>query len=417
MKILLKSVIHDKKHVDVLIQDDKIAKICNDLHDDCVDDVIECSDKAIIPSFCNTHTHASMMFLRGIGEDKDLFEWLQEEIWPREAKIRPEDVYNLSRFAMLEMIKTGTTMFNDMYFHSEYTVLAAQEMGLRGVISYVGMDFFDDSKTAQQEREAEDFMSMKVESANIIKSLSCHSVYTTSERLFKVFKQCADRYGTYLHIHANETKKEVSDCIQKTGLRPIEFMCQLGVLGEKTILAHCVHLNDNEIKLLRANNTAVSHCPASNLKLNSGQMPFQAYIDEGIVVTLGTDGVASNNALSMMSEMRLAALSGKNIANSPKVARVQDIFSAGTKKGFEFFGIDAGEIKEGKKADFILVDVNNHFLIPNNNIFSNIIYSADSSCIKDVFCNGKQIMKDGYVENEEKIVNDFRQTCRYLLNG
>ena len=174
-----------------------------------------------------------MMFLCGISEDRDLFEWLNNEIWPREAKVKPECIYNLSRFAMLEMIKTGTTMFNDMYFYPKYTIMAAQEMGVRSVISYCGMDFFNENKLKQQEKDIEDFLSIELKSKNIIKSLSCHSVYTTSERMFKYCKKYADKYETYLHIHANETQKEVEDCAKKTSLRPIKLMEKYSVLGKK----------------------------------------------------------------------------------------------------------------------------------------------------------------------------------------
>ena len=159
----------------------------------------------------------------------------------------------------------------------------------------------------------------------------------------------------------------------------------------------------------------VAHNPSSNLKLNSGQMPLQKYLDKGIRVTLGTDSVSSNNNLSMIDEMKIAAMSGKNIANDSTAAKVQDVFDIATKNGFEALGVHAGQIKEGFEADFILVDLNNFALLPNYNLVSNMVYAADSSCITDVFCAGKQVLKNGHVENEEEIISNFKRACKELL--
>ena len=186
-------------------------------------------------------------------------------------------------------------------------------------------------------------------------------------------------------------------------------------MGPKTLFAHAVHLNDNEIQLVKKTGTVLGHCPTSNLKLGSGQMPLQKYLDAGLKVTLGTDGVSSNNSLSMISEMKLAALSAKNKSDSVLAGKVEDIFRIATQNGFNAFGIKTGEIKEGYLADFILVDMNNQFLLPNNNLKSNMIYAADSSCITDVFCDGKPLMRDKKIPHESEIISDFKQVCSDLL--
>ncbi len=411
--ILLQNVFLNDKVCDILIDKNKIAKI-SDKISIRADEVIDCTDKAILSSFCNTHTHASMMFLRGIGEDKNLHDWLNQEIFPREAKLKPEHIYPLSRYAILEMIKTGTTCFTDMYFHVAGTLKAAQDMGIRGIIPYLGMDFFDDNKTETDIQQAIKYLEEPLKVSKVKKVLSCHSIYTCSQKLIQKFSELAKKYDTYLQIHVSETQKEVDDCVQKFGYRPVELLYQWGVMGPRTLFAHAVHLNDNEIQLVKNTGTTLAHCPTSNLKLGSGQLPLQKYSDAGLKLSMGTDGVASNNSLSMISEMKLAALSAKNQVDSVLAGKVDDIFKIATQNGFEAFGIKAGEIKEGNLADFILVDLNNQFLLPNNNLKSNMIYAADSSCITDVFCDGKALMRNKIIPYEAEIIADFKRVCTDL---
>lgn len=410
---LLKKVLLNGKEQDILINGNQICRIDDDIENDEAE-VIVCQNKAILPSFCNTHTHASMMFLRGIGEDKELFSWLNEDIWPREAKLTPEMIYHLSRFALLEMIKTGTTLFADMYFYPQETIRAVQDMGIRGAVSFLGMDFFDASKAQIQAAEMETFLNQKVPSDRIIKGLSCHAIYTTSKSLFLKAKELATKYNTFLHIHSSETNQEINDCLKAHHCRPVQLLRQWGVLGGQTVLAHCLHLDEDEIRTLAETKTVIAHCPSSAFKLNSGQMDLQKYLDAGIKVTLGTDGVSSNNSLSMLWEMKLAALSAKNKANNISAGKVNDIFQIATRNGFEAFGLNAGEIAVGKLADFILVDLNNVFLMPNHNLISNMIYAADSSCITDVFCNGVPVMRNRIIPNETEIKDHFNQIVSFF---
>ncbi len=391
----------------------EVAKIAPTI-DVPVDEVIDCTDKAILPSFCNTHTHASMMFLRGIGEDQNLFDWLNKEIWPREAKLKPEHFYPLSRYALLEMIKTGTTCFTDMYFEVPETIKAVDEMGIRAVLPYPGMDFFDEKEAECRIQRATDFLNIPSPSPRIQKALFAHAIYTCSEKLIRGFSDLSKQYHAYLQLHVSETQKEVNDCVDKFGCRPVELLYKWQIMGPKTLFAHAVHLNDKEIQLIKETGTAIAHCPTSNIKLGSGIMDLQKYLDAGLNVTLGTDGVSSNNSLSMLSEMKMAALSAKHISDSVEVGKVSDIFKVATENGFQTFGIDAGQIAEEKLADFILVDLNNQFLLPNNNLISNMIYAADSSCITDVFCDGRPVMRDKKIPHEHEIISEFKQVCQKL---
>lgn len=411
--MLLKNVYLSGIKQNILINQNKISKIGPDVNAPD-ESVLDCSDKAILPSFCNMHTHAAMMFLRGIGEDLELFPWLNHEIWPREAKLTPELVYCFSKFSFLEMIKTGTTCFYDSYFFVEETARAMAEMGFSGALSVCCMDFMDPTKTKIEIQKAEHFLYETPNYQGLIKALMAHAVYTVSEPLGKKIKEIARENKTVFTIHVSETQKEVNDCLSLTGLRPVELLNKWGVLDENTVLAHAVHLSDDEIRIVKDTGAVIAHNPTSNLKLNSGQMPLQKYLDAGLKITLGTDSVSSNNSLSMISEMKTAALSGKNTAGDSTVAKVGDVFKIATKNGFEALHIHAGEIKEGARADFILVDLNNHALLPNFNLISNMVYSADSSVITDVFCNGKHLMKNGHVDGEEEIVREFKEACKYF---
>ncbi len=413
MSLLIKNVLLDGEQKDIFIADNKFTHIKDNLSI-AADTVIDGKNQAIVPAFYNTHTHASMMFLRGIGEDKELFSWLNEDIWPREAKLTPEMIYHLSRFAILEMIKTGTVFFTDMYFHSRQTQKAAEDMGVRAAISALGMDFFVPEKTAAQKEMLADFVSEPSASELILKGLSCHSVYTVSPELFSFAKDLAKQHDCNFQIHASETEEEVSNCINKYGYSPVELLNEWGILGKKTVLSHCLHLSEKEEDLLAETETTIAHCPTSSLKLNSGQMDLEKLLSKGILMTLGTDGVSSNNSLSMFSEMKIAALSAKNKAGDSTAAKVKDVFRMATENGAGAFGLNAGVIREGALADFLLLDMDNHFLLPDINLLSNLIYSADSSCITDVYCNGKALMQDCKVKEEEEIIQNFKAVCKVL---
>lgn len=416
MKILIKNVLLNNKVQDILIENNIFSKI-SDKIDIKTDQIINGDNKAIQPAFYNTHTHAAMSLLRGLGDDKELFSWLNEDIWPIEAKLTDEDIYIGTKFAILEMIKSGTVFFNDMYFSQKSIMQAIDEMGIRGAVSVVEFDMFNKKDTEKKKQDTIDFLKLNNPcSDRIIKTISCHSIYTVSEDLLEFASNIAKENNMFLHIHASETKKEIDDCMNKYNMSPIEKLEKLGLLTEKTILAHCVHLNDNDINIINKYKTKIAHCPVSNLKLNSGKMALQKMLDKKCFITLGTDGSSSNNSLSMIDEMKIAALSAKNQADSPITGKAEDIFKIATQNGANAFNINAGEIKEGKIADFVLYDLNNYHMQPNYNIISNIVYSADNSAITDVFCNGKQIMKENKVKDEEKIINDFKKCFSKLLN-
>ena len=407
MKTLIKNVYLRGKIIDVLIEGNRFKKIAENIAEEA-DKIINGEGKAIEPAFYNCHTHIPMTILKGLGDDKELHDWLIHDIWPREAKMTPEDIYYASKFAILEMIKGGTVFCNDMYQYGEQTMKAIDEMGIRGVVSKPEIDIPTPELLEKKKKIVLDFIDYKnINENRIIKGISCHAVYTVSDDFLQFYSDLAKKYSMPIHIHACETKFEVENCLKKKGCTPIEHLEKLGLLTDKTILAHCVHLSDKDIEIIKKHNTKVAHCPISNFKLKSGLMAFQKLTDAGVLITLGTDGSASNNSLGMLEEMKACALNAKTQANSSKAGNVNDVYKTATVNGAKAFGIDAGVIEEGKIADFLLYDLNHYLLLPNFNLISNIVYSAQNECITDVFCDGKQLMCNRKVENEEKIIEDF----------
>ena len=416
-KILLKGVLHEGKKVDILIEGNRFKKISENIEDEDAE-IIPCKDKAIFPAFYNCHTHMPMTLLKGLTDEKELMQWLKEDIWPREAKMKPHDIYVASKFAILEMIKGGIVFCNDMYQFPEETMKAIDEMGIRGVVSKPEVNVtYTPEEFEEKKKKVLEFMDYpNINENRIIKGISCHSIYTLSEEFLKFYSELAKKHNMRLHIHACETQKEIDDCQKAHHCTPIEYLEKLGLLTDKTILAHSVHLTEKDMDIIKKYDCKVAHCPISNFKLKSGMMAFQKLHQKGITVTLGTDGSASNNSLSILQEMKVCALNAKTQAKDSKAGSAEDILKAATVNGAKAFGIDAGEIKEGKLADFILFDLNHYLFLPNYNLFSNIVYSAQNDCVTDVFCDGVQLMKDRKVKDEDKICEEFKTVSDKFRN-
>ena len=417
MSILIKNVLHNNQTTDVLIEGNKFSSIAQNIEVNA-EKIIDGSNKAILPAFYNTHNHAAMSILRGFGDDKPLFEWLNEDIWPIEDQLTEDDIAVASRLAILEMIKSGTVFFADMYFFGERTMQAVADMGIRAAISRVEMDLFDEQKAEQKKIDTANFIDFPNPCPQrIIKCLSCHAVYTVSDELFKFAKETAEKQGWFMQIHVSETKQEVDDCFAKWGMSPVAKLDSLGLLTPKTILAHAVHLSDEDIAIIKKRGCYISTNPISNLKLNSGMFMFEKlYEAMPENITLGTDGASSNNNLNMLDSMKLCSLVAKAESNSALGGKAQDIYKVATTNGAKAFGLDAGEIKEGCLADCLLVDLDNVFLTPNYNIISNMVYSADSSCVCDVICDGRLIMENGKVAGEKEIIDNAKKLAEKIKN-
>ena len=383
--ILIRRVLHEGRKTSILIRDGVFADL-DAPEDTPADRVIEAEGMAILPSFFNTHTHAAMTLLRGAADDRPLQEWLEQHIWPAEARLTPDDIRRGSELAVAEMAATGTTFFNDMYFDPEETIAAAEASGMRAAI---GITVMDGHPKSQAEALKDYIKNWKDPTGGRIQLvLAPHSVYTVSGERIKRCAQFARHHGLLLHIHVSETRKEVDDCIRLHGTTPVRWLDKLGFLGQDVIAAHCVHVDAEEWKILAARGVTVSHCPCSNMKLGSGRFPYELALESGCRITLGTDGAASNNSLDLREEMKFAALLAK-LAGDASLLPAEEVFRWATCNGAAFFGIDAGQIARGKQADAVLIDLGAPQMQPRHDLLSNWVYAADAGCIRHTLCAGR----------------------------
>lgn len=414
--ILIRDVELDGQKVDVCIKGNRFAAIGSSLQVD-VDTIIDGRGKAILPPFYNCHTHAGMTLLRGYADDLELFTWLSEHIWPMEAKLKAEDVYAGARLACLEMIKSGTVFFADMYWHDKQTLAAVEEMGMRAALGQVILDIADEGKAAEQREHARLFLQETSSAGRIVPSICPHAIYTVTEEGLAWCADIRQQYDAFLHIHIAETQQEVDNCIKQHGMSPVAYLDILGCLGKKTIGAHGVHLSRADMELLALRKVKIVHNPVSNMKLASGAPKLDELFAHGVDVCLGTDGCSSNNNLDMGEEMKFAALLAKHQRADPAVCTAHQAFDLATVAGAQAFGIDAGRIEEGKLADCMLVDLGNSRLVPGYNLISNMVYSADSSCIDTVICDGRVLMLEKKVDGEEEIIGCAQETCARLARA
>ncbi len=399
MSILIKNVLLDGSETDILIEGKKIKKISKRIKA-TAKKTIEAKGMAIIPSFINGHTHSAMTLLRGYADDMPLNEWLEKKIWPIENKLTPEQVYWGVRLACLEMIKTGTTFFNDMYWHYEATAKAVEDSGLRASLSEVLIDFFDDNKLKEQIKINEKLIKTSKKYKNITHSIGPHSIYTLSKKGFEFARHFSKKNKLLMHMHLSETEEETKICVEKEGMRPVEYLESIGILGENLLAAHSVWLDDNEIKLIKEKNVALIYNPTSNMKLSS-KGPFNYPKLQDVKVILGTDGCSSNNNLDMFEEMKFASLLQKE-HHKPTTLSAEQILDIATKKGADVFSLDSGLIKEGADADLILVNLKVPEMVPCYNLTSNIVYSANGSCVDTTICQGNILMENRIVKDEKK---------------
>ena len=405
---------------DLLIVDDKISQIDEDIDESNADKIIDASDKILMPGFVNTHTHISMSLLRGIADDLELDTWLNDHIWPMEAHLSEEYCYIGALLGACEMIKSGTTTFSDMYFYMDGVARAVDEIGMRGVLSYGMIDFGIEEKRENEFKENISLIKKHNNTADgrITARFGPHSIYTASVDLLERVRKEADKYNVGIHIHMNETLKEINDSKENNdGKRPFELLDSIGFLGDDVVAAHCVWLDDAEIKLIKDNGVYASHNPCSNMKLASGAAPVAELLSQGICVGLGTDGASSNNNLDMFDEMKFAALLGKVSTLNPKVLTAEEVLNMATINGAKALNIDAGTIEVGKKADIILVDANSPNMTPmSNTLSSNLVYSANGSNVDTTICNGRILMENRKMVtvDEELILSEAKRAIKEM---
>jgi 5-methylthioadenosine/S-adenosylhomocysteine deaminase len=403
------------ENVDVKISEDKISAIGHDLSTED-EEVFDCSDKVVMPGLINAHTHVSMTLLRGISDDLELDDWLNDVIFPAEEKLDAEDAYVGAKLGCLEMLKSGTTTFNDMYDHMDQVAEAVEETGMRAVLSRGVLDV--DGNGDERMAEAVDFAIDYSEHDRITPGFAPHAVYTASSDVLSELKEFAEDLDSVYHIHVSETRSEVEDFVTENNVTPLQHLDNLDLVDDNLIAAHCVWMMDEEKYILEENGGTVVHNPAANLKLGSGIADIPDFLDRGINVALGTDGVASNNNLNLFEEAKLTGLLHKR--ESPTEITAQQILDMITVNGAEALGLkdEIGSISVGKKADLITIDLGSEEMSPvhgEDGLVSNLVFAFDGK-VEDVFVDGEVVVKgsehvsldeSGVVEMAEKVSRKF----------
>ncbi|HVP24793.1 MAG TPA: amidohydrolase [Methanomicrobiales archaeon] len=421
-EIFIEGVRHRGRTVDVFVDGNgRIARIGKGVGKRDRRDAatrIEGKNLLLIPGLVNTHTHAAMTLLRGYADDMPLQEWLTTKIWPLEAHLTGEDVYRGTRLACLEMIRSGTTAFNDMYFFMEEAARAAGEMGLRATLSHGFIDLGDPDKREKEIAATERFVSAVngMGHPRIRPAVGPHAVYTVSPDGLRWCAEFAREEGIGIHVHLAETGQEVQDCVVARGKRPAAHLDACGCLTERTVAAHCCWLDREECALLAARGVSASHNPASNLKLAVGRaMPYPLMKEAGMNVTLGTDGCASNNSLDMFGAMKTAALLQKFAWGSQTALPAPEVLELATAAGARALGIPSGNVEAGAPADLVLVNLASPAMTPLFSEESNLVYSATGSCVDTVICDGRILMLHGEVPGEEEILAEAAASAAALV--
>ncbi len=406
----------------VYIKGDTIAQIGskNKFSDIKAVKTIDACGGIIMPGLINTHTHASMTLFRGLADDLPLMTWLNEHIFPAESKLTKDMVYKGAILACAEMILSGTTCFCDMYLFENAVAKAASDSGMRAVVGEVLYDFpspsygniengFDYVKNMMDKWQGNPLITIAAEP---------HSTYICAPKLIQKAAELARQNNNPIVIHLAETKNEIEIIKKKYGLTPVEFLADIGILGPDLIACHCVHLTEQDINLLKDASVKISHCPESNMKLGSGIAPVPELINQGVCVSLGTDGCASNNDLDIFLEMDTAAKLHKVFNMNPELINAETALSMATINGAKALGMEKiiGSIEIGKRADIIVLDTSKPHMMPMYNPYSHIVYAAKGSDVSTSIINGDLIMQDRkFLKMDvQQIMEDVRRISRSI---
>lgn len=416
MRILIKGAsLVDGTGRDIYIEDGIITEISPD----CTlpaDRIVDGRAKIAIPSFINGHTHAAMTLLRGYADDMPLKPWLEEKIWVLESKLTGEDVYWGTKLACLEMIKTGTTVFNDMYWFWEDSARAVCDMGIRGILSGVFIDMFDPKKAEEQIALNLDLFRIAEKYRPYVTfALGPHAPYSVSAESLRWARDFSEEHNVLIHMHVAETEEELVFTKERYGLSPVEFLQKEGVLSERFVGAHGCWLNEDDADIVRRTGANLVNNPVSNLKLSVGAIfPYGLIKNKGIPFCLGTDGCSSNNHLDMMETMKFASLLAKHSTNDPTFLSAKETLGTATQAAARIFGLGEWEIKVGAMTDIVLIDTRRPEFVPNFDAYSDIVYTANGYAVDSVICMGRVVMENRRVEGEEEIMETARRVARDL---
>ena len=384
-------------------------------------ELINLGNKLIFPGLVNAHTHVPMSIFRGIAEDLPLMVWLKEYIFPIESRLRKEWVYWGTKLSLIEMIKSGITLFCDMYLFEPEVIKAIEEVGLK-VLAGEGLFDFPSPSYGPLEKGFEltqELLENFDKHPRIKLAVSPHTLYTCSPETVKKCLNIAEKYNAKIHIHLCETKDEIIEVKKKYGKKPIQILHELGGINENLIAIHCVKLTQEEIELMAKKDAKIVHCPESNLKLGSGIAPLTEMLRAGIKLGLGTDGPASNNDLDMFSEMRTACLIQKGLREDPTVIKTNDVLNMSTCWGAEILGFsDTGKLLPGYKADLAVLDLSHYSMQPDYNPIALLVYNAKSGLVSDLMVDGQWIMRNYKIISikEEEVIEKVKNIKEEILS-
>lgn len=400
----------------VVLQDDLIADIVEwpDAQAQYPNaDVIELSQQVLLPGLVNSHTHLAMNLLRGYADDLPLMTWLRDHIWPAEsALVDFEFVEDGTRLAIAELLKSGVTCFNDMYFFPDAVAKAAIDTGIRASVSIIVIDFPTAWAQNPDEylRKGMDLYEQIQDKPNITAMLAPHAPYTAGTETLKKVLRLQEQHGLGIHMHVHETADEVKQFIQDHRNRPITQLDQLGLLNEQLCAVHVTQTNDEEINLLAKSGCHVLHCPESNLKLASGFAPIVKMTEAGINIAMGTDGAASNNDLDLLGETRTAGFIAKCVSGDAAALPAAQLLRMATINGAKAIGLGdvTGSIEKGKQADLISIDFGSVNMQPVYNVVSHLIYCASRNDVRNTWVAGERLLSDGELTtlDTEALINN-----------
>ena len=370
----------------------------------------------LAPGFANMHTHVAMTMFRNLADDMSLKKWLEEKIWVLEKRwVSAETVRIFAKLGMAEMIRSGTTLFLDMYFFAEELLESSREVGLRGYVAETIIDF-PTNRCPTPECAAEVTRELAREKGLGGVVVAAHAIYSVSKENLVMAFSLAEELGLPFHIHLSETSWEVEESKRRFGKTPYKYLRELGIKGERCLYAHCVHLCDEELPLLAEDGGFAVICPQSELKLGSGVAPLAKYLSEGVRVCVGTDGPASNNDLDMLEEARTLSLLQKGLTGDTTVLDAKRTFKLATVEGYESLGLKGGRLAPGYLADLVGYSLDNPWANPLYNPVAYLVYSAKPGDVTFVMVDGNLIYKDGKFPNldYEALLGEVREWKRRI---
>lgn len=403
---------------DIYLQDDKIAGIGEAPEGFSQDQVIDGTDRLAIPGLINAHTHSYMALLRNVADDLPFEDWLFKNIEPIEDKLEPEDAYWGACLAILEMIKSGTTCFSDMQMHIHQTSKAAAESGMRAVISR-GLVGSGDNEAGQiRLKEAYEEKEAWKDCDRLTFFLGPHAPYSCDEDFQRIVAKEAAKNHMGVHIHLSESRNEAENIRSQYGASPIALAKRAGLFDGLAVAAHCVHVDEDDLNILKKCQVSVITNPASNMKLGNGFAPVPDMLKKGINVCIGTDGAASNNSLNMFHEMNLLGLIHKGAREKADCVSAREIFRMATLNGAKALGMEqkTGSIEVGKKADLAILNLRTPSMTPRNDLLAGLCYSANGSEVETVIIDGKIVMENRRILtlDEERIYAEVSRICKRL---